>query len=139
MLHGQKSCPGLLALQTGTGQGVSTSLITNCKGKSEGEQEPPVLGPPGLLAIRHCASWEVQSICPLPCVTALPPFPASCAQAMAVTFLQEEKDPRILHSVDLEVPAAVPPLCRVHHMLAVRELNLVCVCCDTRQTPRALP
>lgn len=106
-------------------QGVSTSLITNCNGKSEGEQEPPVLGPPGLLAIRHCASWEVLSICPLPCVPALPLFPALWAQGRAGIFLQEEKDAQIFHSVYVQVPAAVPPLCRVHHMLAEREFNLV--------------
>lgn len=57
------------------------------------------------------------------CHCTLPP--ALWAQGRALIFLQEEKDARIFHSVYVKVPAAVPALCRVHHMLAVREFNLV--------------
>lgn len=86
--------PTATAVQIGSGQGVSTSLITSCKEKSEGEQEPPVPVPSGFLAIRHGASRDVPSICPVPCVTVLPLFLAICVEGMTVIFLTARKKKR---------------------------------------------
>ncbi|KAM6351362.1 uncharacterized protein FN964_007973 [Alca torda] len=86
--------PTATAVQIGSGQGVGTSLITSCKEKSEGEQEPPVPVPSGFLAIRHGASRDVPSICPVPCVTALPLFLAICVEGMTVIFLTARKKKR---------------------------------------------
>jgi len=64
------------------------------QGEIRGEEQPCVLGPSGFLAIRHCASREVLSICPVPCATLLPLFLAICFEGMTVIFLTTCKKKR---------------------------------------------